>query len=265
MSAAPKSKAKSASKRPAKAKLAPLIVPALRGQKIDPELGYLDLSEDRREHLTAATIAMRLPLVSAIYERWWRPGLGRIAKGMSGPSMTGEYELAADLLKLKKGDKVLDLACGPGNFTRRFAREVAPSGLAVGFDGSGSMLARAVAEAKSDKTPALALVRGEATTLPFVDGAFDALCCFAALHMFPDPLASLGEIARVVRPGGRIAILTSQVGGKLHDPVSHTFGRISGMRMFSEAELRKELERRGFEIEHHQSSGAVQIVGARRV
>lgn len=246
------------------ARLRSLIVPALRKTKFDSSLGYLDLSEDRREHLSAATVAMRMPLVSTIYERWWRPALGRIAKGSSGPSMLGEYELAAELLHLTGGSVVLDLACGPGNFTRRFARDVAPKGLAVGFDGSAAMLGRAVAEAEKDRTPAMTLVRGEATTLPFVDDAFDALCCFAALHMFPDPLASLDEIARVVKPGGRIAILTSLVGGKLHDPISHVFGFFSGMRMFGEDEFRTELEKRGFTVEHQQSSGAVQIVGARR-
>lgn len=224
-------------------------------------MGYLDLSDDRREHLTAATVAMRLPLVSAIYERWWRPGLGRIAKGISGPSMTGEYERAAELLQLGVGDVVLDLACGPGNFTRRFAATVAPEGLAVGLDGSEAMLSRAVAEARAERTPALMLARGEATELPFVDNAFDGVCCFAALHLFPDPLATLDEIARVTKPGGRIALLISRVGGNLHDPVAHVFGRFAGIRMFREDEIRRELERRGYEVTYQEGSGAVQIVG----
>jgi SAM-dependent methyltransferase len=239
-----------------------LVVKHLRGVEFDRELGYLDLSEQRREHLTVATVAMRLPLVSAIYERWWRPGLGRIAKGISGPNMEGEYEQAAELLGLAPGDCVLDLACGPGNFTRRFAAAVEPDGLAVGFDGSESMLARAVAEARAEKLPTLALVRGEATELPFVDDAFDGVCCFAALHLFPDPLATLDEIARITKPGGRIALLISRVGGNLHDPVAHAFGRVAGIRMFREDEIRRELEQRGCQLTFQQSSGAVQIVGA---
>jgi SAM-dependent methyltransferase len=243
-------------------RLRPLIVKRLRDAEFDRDAGYLDLSEQRREHLTVATVAMRLPLVSAIYERWWRPGLGRIAKGLSGPSMDGEYEQAAELLELDSGDAVLDLACGPGNFTRRFAGAVAPAGLAVGFDGSESMLARAAAEVRAEKTPAIVLVRGEATKLPFVDDSFDGVCCFAALHLFPDPLATLDEIARITRPGGRIALLISRVGGNLHDPLSHAFGRVSGIRMFREREIRELLEARGYKVTHQEGSGAVQIVGA---
>lgn len=247
------------------ARLRPLVTGHLRNTEFDPDPGYLDLSEDRREPVTPSTIAMQLPLVSAIYERWWRPGLGRIAKGISGPSMEGEHEAAADLLDLAPGDVVLDLACGPGNFTRRFARIVAPDGLAVGYDGSESMLRRAVAEAREDATPALVFAHGEATLLPFEDETFDALCCFAALHMFPKPLKTLSEAARVIKTGGRIALLTSRVGGNLHDPLSHAFGRASGMRMFGEDEIREALERRGFSVEHQSGSGATQIVGAVRV
>lgn len=259
-----KSKKAGSTKDPVE-RLRPLIESSLRDTEFDAETGYLDLSEDRREPVTPSTIAMQLPLVSAIYERWWRPGLGRIAKGISGPSMEGEHEAAADLLDLAPGDVVLDLACGPGNFTRRFARAVAPGGFAVGYDGSESMLKRAVAEARADDTPALALVRGEATVLPFEDESFDAVCCFAALHMFPEPFDTLSEVARVIKPGGRIALLTSRVGGNLHDPLSHAFGWASGMRMFGENQIREALERRGFSVEQQQGSGATQLVGAVRV
>lgn len=262
MSGSTKSSTKPRRPRDPGARLTPLITPALRKAKLDPARGYLDLSQERREHFTPATVAMRMPLVSAIYERWWRPALGRIAKGSGGPSMTGEYELAAELLELGPGDVMLDLACGPGNFTRRFAHEVGSQGLAVGLDGSASMLNRAVSEASNQGTRSIAFVRAEATTLPFVDDAFDALCCFAALHMFPDPLASLDEIARVIKPDGRIALLTSLVGGRLHDPVSHLVGRVSGMRMFGADELRGELETRGFTVVEQRCTGAVQIVGA---
>ena len=55
----------------------------------------------------------------------------------------------------------------------------------------------------------LTLVRGDATALPFRDASFDAVCCFAALHLFADPFAALDEMRRVLRPGGRIALMTS--------------------------------------------------------
>lgn len=244
-------------------RLRPLILKRLRDSAFDPEVGYLDLAEDRREPVTAATIAMQLPLVSAIYERWWRPGLTRVAKGFSGPSMAAEYDSAQRLMKLKRGDVVLDLACGPGNFTRRFARIVEPNGLAVGYDGSRSMLERGVSELRADDTPALALVRGEATKLPFVARSFDAVCCFAALHMFPEPLETLAEISRVLKPGGRIALLTTTVsGGGAPALAAHAFGFASGMRMFHVDELCEALEDLGFTVETQESAGVTQLVGA---
>lgn len=243
-------------------RLRPLIVGRLKNTESDTDVGFIDLSEERREHVTLATLAMQFPVVSAIYERWWRPGLGRIAKGVSGPSMQGEYDEAAELLALSPGDLVLDVGCGPANFTRRFAVAVAPDGLAVGYDGSAPMLHRAAAEARREETPALALVRGEASELPFEDASFDAVCCYAALHLFPDPLATLDEFARVIRPGGQLALLISRVGGNLHDPLARVFGKLSGIRMFGEDEIRDELAARGFSVTTQHGSGSVQIVGA---
>src|SRR5204862_388581 len=84
--------------------------------------------------------------IPGIYERWWRPTLGQLAKGALGPGMAEEVRIARLLLGLGSGDVVLDLACGPGNFSREFARAVGPDGLVVGVDASRTMLARAVAD-----------------------------------------------------------------------------------------------------------------------
>ena len=52
-------------------------------------------------------------------------------------------------------------------------------------------------------------MRGDAVELPFRDASFDAVCCFAALHLFAEPFVALDHMARVLTPGGRIAIFTS--------------------------------------------------------
>src|SRR2546421_7330277 len=75
-------------------------------------------------------------VVPAVYERWWRPALGRLAKGLLGPGMADEHRIARLLLGLTPGDGVLDVACGPGNFTHRFARLIGQQGLAVGHAAS---------------------------------------------------------------------------------------------------------------------------------
>src|SRR5919108_629806 len=104
--------------------------------------GYLDLLGDDLESTGAFQDLMTSRVVPAIYERYWRPALGRAVKGITGPGMAEEVRIARLLLGLGSGDVVLDVACGPGNFTREFARTVGESGLAVGIDASRTMLER---------------------------------------------------------------------------------------------------------------------------
>jgi SAM-dependent methyltransferase len=205
--------------------------------------------------------------VPLVYERYWRPALGRVAKGPFGPGMDDEKRIARLLLGLGPGDGVLDVACGPGNFTREFARLVDGSGIVVGIDASATMLGRAVRD-----TPAargsdgnVAYVRGDATRLPFRDASFDAVCCYAALHLFPDPFAGLDEMARVLTPGGRIAVFTSC---RTRTPAARTWdgfvGSRLGMRMFEREEIVDALAARGFSPVRRRVSGLAQFVGGRK-
>jgi demethylmenaquinone methyltransferase/2-methoxy-6-polyprenyl-1,4-benzoquinol methylase len=105
------------------------------------------------------------------------------------------------------GQRVLDVATGTGlvasELVRRGGCEV------VGLDQSQEMLAGARARLEAD--PAIAdhvtLVRGEAERLPFADGEFDALTFTYLLRYVDDRAATMRELARVVRPGGRIGMV----------------------------------------------------------
>ncbi len=106
-------------------------------------------------------------------------------------------------------------------------------------------------------------MRGNAVELPFRDDSFDGVCCFAALHLFPDPLASLGEMARVLAPGGRIALMTSVRRQITVPALKPLVERISGMRVFEADEIVAALRARGFSEIHQRLAGMVQFVGAR--
>jgi len=214
---------------------------------------------------TALTQAlMRTRIVPAVYERWWRPGLARVAKGVTGPGMAEEVRIARLLMGLSRGDTVLDVACGPGNFSREFARDAGPSGLVVGLDGSRTMLERGAADMERSGLDNLALVRGGATALPFADGAFDGVCCFAAIHLFADPYVALDEMTRVLRPGGRIALMSSVRRQLTVRPLKPLIELTSGMRLFEPGELTGALNDRGFSDVHQRLAGMVQFVGGRR-
>jgi SAM-dependent methyltransferase len=206
---------------------------------------------------------MRTSLVPSIYERYWRPALGRLAKGPCGPSMACEVTMATDLLDLEPGASVLDVACGTGRFTRAFGAAVGPEGLAAGLDGSRTMLARALEF--GDTNGPVTYLRADAVALPFRPATMDAICCFAALHMFADPDAALDSFTSVLKPGGRIALLTSARRGWQPMRLVDTAGGIaSGQRMFERGEIGEKLRARGFTQISVRYAGITQIVGGTR-
>ncbi len=225
--------------------------------------GYIDLLGDDLESTGTVQNLMRTRLVPAIYERYWRPALARAAKGLTGPGMAEEVRIARLLLGLGPGDLVLDVACGPGNFSREFARTVGDEGLVVGIDASTTMLNRGVDELGHARPVNLALVRGDAAELPFRDRCFDGVCCFAALHLFADPFAALDQMRRTLAPGGRIALMTSIRRQLSVAPLKPVIERASGMRLFESDEVVVALQERGFENVRQRVAGMVQFVGGR--
>lgn len=105
------------------------------------------------------------------------------------------------------GDRVLDVATGTGMVATALVRRYGCS--VVGLDQSPEMLAGARAKLASDPalTGHIELVTGEAESLPFADGEFDHLTYTYLLRYVEDPGATLRELARVVKSGGRIASL----------------------------------------------------------
>jgi len=228
------------------------------------EHGYVDLLGDDAPASTGVTQDLMLTrVVPVVYERWWRPTLAWAAKGLTGPGMAEEVRIARLFLGLGRGDKVLDVACGPANFSRAFARATGEEGLVVGIDASPTMLARGAEDTRKAGVENLALVRGDATALPFEDGSFDCACCFAALHLFAEPYDALDEMRRVLAPGGRIALMTSIRRPITVRPMKPVVERLSGMRVFEPDEITGALGERGFENVRCRVSGLVQFVGGR--
>jgi demethylmenaquinone methyltransferase / 2-methoxy-6-polyprenyl-1,4-benzoquinol methylase len=106
------------------------------------------------------------------------------------------------------GERILDVATGTGMVAAELlARD--PDCTVVGLDQSAEMLAGARARfaASPEHAGRIELIEGQAERLPFADATFDALTFTYLLRYVDDPRATLRELARVVRPGGRIASL----------------------------------------------------------
>lgn len=100
---------------------------------------------------------------------------------------------------VRPGDRVLDACCGTGDLAVEASRAGAR---VVGLDFSGEMLARA-----RRKSSAVEWVEGDVLALPFEDGAFDVATVGFGIRNVADLDAGLAELARVVRPGGRLGCL----------------------------------------------------------
>jgi ubiquinone/menaquinone biosynthesis C-methylase UbiE len=107
----------------------------------------------------------------------------------------------ADAAQIRGGERVLDVACGTGILARAVSDRVGPSGTVVGLDINPEMLA--VAEMRA---PGITWRNGAAEALPFESESFDAVVSQFGLMFFTDGKAAIHEMARVLRPGGRLAI-----------------------------------------------------------
>jgi SAM-dependent methyltransferase len=100
--------------------------------------------------------------------------------------------------------RVLDVGCGTGQTTRLAARR-APQGYAVGIDLSAPMLAQARTTAAAEGIGNVRFHEGDAQVFPFPPGEFDVAISRGGILFFTDPVAAFANIARALRPGGRVA------------------------------------------------------------
>jgi demethylmenaquinone methyltransferase / 2-methoxy-6-polyprenyl-1,4-benzoquinol methylase len=118
-------------------------------------------------------------------------------------------ERAADFARVGPGSRVLDVATGTGDLAIELARRVSPGGEVVGSDFAEGMLARARAKASAGdgRNVPPSFQWGDALELPFKDDSFDAATVGFGARNFTDLERGLSEMARVVRPGGRVVVL----------------------------------------------------------
>lgn len=116
---------------------------------------------------------------------------------------------AAELAGVGPGARALDVATGTGDLAVELARRVAPGGSVVGSDFSEAMLERARAKSAAEPVSGveISFEWGNALSLPYDAGSFDAATVGFGARNFSDLHRGVAEMARVVRPGGRVVIL----------------------------------------------------------
>jgi ubiquinone/menaquinone biosynthesis C-methylase UbiE len=149
---------------------------------------------------------------AAVYDRHFVPAIGL-------PFATRVVEPTTP----RRGERVLDVGCGTGVVARLAADRVGTDGTVVGVDGHPGMLEVARA-ARSD----IAWRQSSAEGLPFDDDSFDVALCSLALQFFAEKIRALGEMRRVVRPGGRVGIATTGPTPELFDALRDVLGEHLG-------------------------------------
>jgi len=133
------------------------------------------------------------------------PAVRWLLGGELHPGGTATTLRALELIGAGPGERLLDVASGDGASAILAARERGCE--VVGLDYGAAAIEGAREAARRDAPEsAIAFVRGDAEALPFPDRSFDAVLCECSLCTFPDKARTAAEIARVLRPGGRVAI-----------------------------------------------------------
>ncbi len=172
----------------------------------DVSKGYLDLlsTGSARDEAVAKNTgpiqaAWASPIGSMLYDN---------AQAFSR-RLISAWQLPIEWLDIPRGGVALDVGSGPGNVTASLARAAGPEGLALGVDISVPMLERAV---RNEAGPRIGFIRADAQRLPLRDDTVDAVVSTAVLQLVPNPAAAIAEMARVLRPGGRLVIMVPTVG-----------------------------------------------------
>lgn len=106
----------------------------------------------------------------------------------------------------RTGERVVDVGCGAGMDSLIAAKMVGPTGRVIGVDMTPAMLAQARRSAEETRLTHVAFRAGYAESLPVPDGWADLVISNGALNLTPDKAATLKEMARVLKPGGRLQV-----------------------------------------------------------
>lgn len=157
------------------------------------------------------------------------------------------HDAMIDRLRSNTPGRILDLGCGTGQLTERLAEHFSTAQV-IGLDYSPGMLGEAVVRL-GQHAP---LTRADAQRLPLATGSVDVVTCSESFHWYPDQRLALSEIARVLRPGGRLLLASIATVTSAGDDVVRVVTTANGrpIKALPPHRLRRMLRGADFAVEH---------------
>lgn len=129
----------------------------------------------------------------------------RLDRSYATSDVVAQRAQVLDMMRLQRGERVLDIGSGPGHLLASMAESVGPAGAVAGMDPSEAM--NRIARERCAGMPWATVGVGDAYALPYDDGAFDVAVSTQVYEYVADMPAAVAELRRVVRPGGRVVVL----------------------------------------------------------
>jgi len=197
-------------------------------------------------------MAKKADFLSSFYESkyWYQLSLKLARAGKSSIESIARFHI--ETLKNVKGS-LLDVACGTATYSRRI---VTPLKNVYGIDISLGMLKKGMWYVKKNHITGVSLCRASVDNLPFGNAVFDGAICSGSLHLFPDTIVSLREIARTMKAGTPLSVQTFIEGNTI---VNRMLKKQPWVHNFKLDELQKYLAEAGFEKFKYEQDGPIVI------
>jgi ubiquinone/menaquinone biosynthesis C-methylase UbiE len=158
-------------------------------------------------------------------------------------------QLYTSFFNIRPRERIVDVGCGPGDFTRRLARLSNQKATILGIDSNEKSVKVAIADTKkAGLSRSVSYRLGDVYKIPLEDGYADLTCCRTLLMHLTDPPKAVKEMARITKPGGAVVAIEGGRMGAFYDPDDEQFSKLSRRAHNAWIDGIRKLEGKTFEI-----------------